>query len=102
MPDILSLNVPTIRDGNINTDMYFDKVGNPVALSKGQYGIKYSGKIMLLLNKKGHAMLCVDNILNGFPFYGGGIRMCALLCNIDGAERMERSFDRCLCSVYSL
>lgn len=26
------------RDGNINTDMYFDKVGNPVALSKGQYG----------------------------------------------------------------
>ena len=56
------------RDGNIDTDMYFDKAGNPVTLSKGQYGIKYSGKIMLLLNKNGHAMLCVDNILNGFPF----------------------------------
>ena len=56
------------RDGNINTDMYFDKVGNPVALSKGQYGIKYSGKTTLLMDKNGNVMLCVDNILNGFPF----------------------------------
>ena len=48
--------------------MYFDKAGNPVALSKWQYGIKNSGKITLLLNKNGNAMLCVDNILNGFPF----------------------------------
>lgn len=56
------------RDGTWNTDMYFDKDGNPVALSKWQYGIKYSGKITLLLNKNGHVMLCVDNILNGFPF----------------------------------
>lgn len=56
------------RDGNICTDMYFDKVGNPVALSKWQYGIKNSGKTTLLVDKNGHAMLCVDNILNGFPF----------------------------------
>lgn len=56
------------RDGTWNTDMYFDKDGNPVALSKWQYGIKSSGKITLLLNKNGHVMLCVDNILNGFPF----------------------------------
>lgn len=56
------------RDGTWNTDMYFDKAGNPVALSKWQYGIKNSGKITLLLNKNGHVMLCVDNILNGFPF----------------------------------
>ena len=56
------------RDGTWNTDMYFDKAGNPVALSKWQYGIKNSGKIILLLNKNGHVMLCVDNILNGFPF----------------------------------
>lgn len=56
------------RDGTWNTDMYFDKVGNPVALSKWQYGIKNSGKIILLLDKNGHVMLCVDNILNGFPF----------------------------------
>ena len=56
------------RDGTWNTDMYFNKAGNPVALSKWQYGIKYSGKIMLLMDKKGHVMLCVDNILNGFPF----------------------------------
>lgn len=56
------------RDGTWNMDMYFDKAGNPVALSKWQYGIKYSGKITLLLDKNGHVMLCVDNILNGFPF----------------------------------
>ena len=56
------------RDGTWNTDMYFDKDGNPVALSKWQYGIKNSGKIILLLDKNGHVMLCVDNILNGFPF----------------------------------
>ena len=56
------------RDGTWNTDMYFNKAGNPVALSKWQYGIKYSGKITLLLDKNGHVMLCVDNILNGFPF----------------------------------
>lgn len=56
------------RDGTWNTDMYFDKAGNPVALSKWQYGIKNSGKIILLLDKNGHVMLCVDNILNGFPF----------------------------------
>lgn len=56
------------RDGTWNTDMYFDKAENSVALSKWQYGIKYSGKITLLLDKNGHVMLCVDNILNGFPF----------------------------------
>ena len=39
-----------------------------MALSKGQYGIKRSGKVNLLLDKNGHVMLCVDNILNGFPF----------------------------------
>ena len=39
-----------------------------MVLSKGQYGIKRSGKVNLLLDKKGHVMLCVDNILNGFPF----------------------------------
>ena len=56
------------RDGTADTDMYFDADGNPMALSKGQYGIKRSGKVNLLLDKNGHVMLCVDNILNGFPF----------------------------------
>lgn len=56
------------RDSTANTDMYFDADGNPVALSKGQYGIKRSGKVNLLLDKNGRVMLCVDNILNGFPF----------------------------------
>ena len=55
-------------DGTADTDMYFDAEGNPVALSKGQYGIKRSGKVNLLLDRNGNIMLCVDNILNGFPF----------------------------------
>ena len=55
------------RDGTADTDMYFDADGNPKALSKGQYGIKRSGKVNLLLDRNGNAMLCVDNLLNGFP-----------------------------------
>ena len=47
--------------------MYFDANGNPKALSKGQYGIKHSGKANLLLDRNGNVMLCVDNLLNGFP-----------------------------------
>lgn len=47
--------------------MYFDAEGNSIALSKGQYGIKRSGKVNLLLDKNGSVMLCVDNMLNGFP-----------------------------------
>lgn len=56
------------RDGTVDTDMYFDADGNSLALTKGQYGIKHSGKVNLLLDINGHVMLCVDNILNGFPF----------------------------------
>ena len=55
------------RDGTADTDMYFDENGNPKALSKGQYGIKRSGKVNLLLERNGNVMLCVDNLLNGFP-----------------------------------
>ena len=55
------------RDGTADTDMYFDANGNPKALSKGQYGIKRSGKVNLLLDRNGDDMLCVDNLLNGFP-----------------------------------
>lgn len=56
------------RDGTADTDMYFDADDNPMVLSKGQHGIKRSGKVNLLLDKNGYVMLCVDNILNGFPF----------------------------------
>ena len=55
------------RDGTADTDMYFDANGNPKVLSKGQYGIKRSGKVNLLLDRNGNIMLCVDNLLNGFP-----------------------------------
>lgn len=56
------------RDGTADTDMYFDADGNPKALSKGQYGIKRSGKVNLLLDRNSNVMLCVDNLLNGFPY----------------------------------
>ena len=56
------------RDGTADTDMYFDADGNLKALSKGQYGIKRSGKANLLLDRNGNVMLCVDNLLNGFPY----------------------------------
>lgn len=55
------------RDGTADTDMYFDANGNPKALSKGQYGIKRSGKANILLDRNGNVMPCVDNLLNGFP-----------------------------------
>ena len=55
------------RDGTADMDMYFDANGNPKALSKGQYGIIRSGKVSLLLDRNGNVMLCVDNLLNGFP-----------------------------------
>jgi len=55
------------RNGTVDTDMYCDADGNPVALSKGQYGVKHSGKVNLLLDRNGNIMLCVDNLLNGFP-----------------------------------
>ena len=55
------------RDGTADTDMCFDANGNPKALSKGQYGIKRSGKVNLLLDRNGNIMLCVDNLLSGFP-----------------------------------
>lgn len=55
------------RDGTADTDMYFDANGSPKALSKGQYGIRRSGKVNLLLDRNGNVMPCVDNLLNGFP-----------------------------------
>lgn len=69
------------RDGTADTDMYFDADGNPMALSKGQYGIKHSEKVNLLLDKNGRVMLCVDNVLNGFPFMVviSGCLICLLM-----------------------
>lgn len=69
------------RDGTAETDKYFDADGNPMALAKGQYGIKRSGKVNLLLDKNGNIMLCVDNILNGFPatVVVSGVIICVLM-----------------------
>lgn len=55
------------RDGTAEADLYFDADGQPIALAKGQYGVRHNGNVNLLLDKNGHVMLCVDNLLNGFP-----------------------------------
>lgn len=54
-------------NGNVVGKQYFDTDGNPKALSKGQHGIKRSGKANILLDRNGNVMPCVDNLLNGFP-----------------------------------
>ena len=54
-------------NGTVVGKQYFDTDGNPKALSKGQYGIKRGGKVNLLLERNGNIMLCVNNLLNGFP-----------------------------------
>lgn len=77
------------RDGTLKTNMYFDESGNPVSLSKGQYGVKYVNGVTLYLNQYGRVKLCVDNLLNGYPFMVvvvGGI-LCVLLCLLP--ERMR-------------
>lgn len=56
------------RDGTEKSNMYFDASGTPTSLSKGQYGIKRNGNISLYLNQNGQIMLCIDNLLNSYPF----------------------------------
>ena len=77
------------RDGTLKTDMYFNELGKPVALSKGQYGVKYVDGVTLYLNRYGREKLCVDNLLNGYPFMVVvvGCVLCVLLCFLP--ERMR-------------
>lgn len=55
-------------NGGLYEEFYQDAAGNPVALSKGQYGRRYVNGIALQLNKHGHLMLSVDNLLDGYPY----------------------------------
>lgn len=89
------------RDGTAETDKYFDADGNPMALAKGQYGIRHSGKVNLLLDKNGNIMLCVDNILNGFSatVVVSGVIMCA---NAAFAKEGKHCLDSCVCGIHSL
>ena len=70
------------RDGTEETNMYFDSSARPMHLSKGQYGIKRVEDITLYLDRNGKVMLCIDNILNGYPFMVVivGILLCLILC----------------------
>lgn len=71
------------KNGTVDSEMYFDLEGNPVRLSKGQYGIKSVSGVRYLLNKDGKIMLSVDNVLNGFPYtvalIGAAISVAVLL-----------------------
>lgn len=86
------------RDGAEKTNMYFDASGNPLSLTKGQYGIKYVGNIVLYLNKNGQIKISVDNLLNGFPFMVVvvGILVCIVLC------LFPRSLEKAVLLVYMI
>lgn len=70
------------RDGTEKINMYFDSLGSPVSLTKGQYGVQYANNIVLYLNRNGKIKLCIDNLLNAYPFMVVvvGIILCILLC----------------------
>ena len=55
------------KDGTINTEMYYDATGKPIALKKGQYGIKNYNDCSLYLDKHGNIQISIDNMLNGYP-----------------------------------
>lgn len=70
------------RDGTENTTMYYNTDGKQISFSKHQYGIKHVGNTSLYLNKNGGIKICLDNILNGYPFMVViiGILLCMALC----------------------
>ena len=70
------------RDGTENTTMYYNTDGKQISFSKHQYGIKRVGNTSLYLNKNGGIKICLDNILNGYPFMVViiGILLCMALC----------------------
>lgn len=55
------------KDGTICTEMYYDANEKPVALKKGQYGIKTYNDCTLYLDKNGNIQYSIDNMLNGYP-----------------------------------
>lgn len=78
------------RDGYPFEDRYFDADGNPFPLSKGQYGIRRVGDVTLQLNRNGHVMLSVDNLLNGLPMMVllVGCLLCIALCSLPRKPRV--------------
>lgn len=78
------------RDGYPFEDRYFDADGNPFALSKGQYGIRRVRDVTLQLNRNGHVMLSIDNLLNGMPMMVVlvGCLLCVALCCLPRKPRV--------------
>ena len=67
MQAILSSNVPIIEMEQQIRICILMRMAIQWSCPKGQYGTKRSGKVNLLLDRNGNVMLCVDNLLNGFP-----------------------------------
>lgn len=71
-----------------------------MALSKWQYGIKNSGKIILLLNKNGHVMC--GQYTERISIYGCCIWMHDMSVYVSDAKEFVLPFDMLLYGVYSL
>lgn len=67
MQAIPSSNVPIIEMEQQTRICFLMRMAIQKHCLKGSTGIKRSGKVNLLLNRNGNIMLCVDNLLNGFP-----------------------------------
>lgn len=55
------------EDGTIKTVMYHDVAGNPVKLSDGQYGVRYSAKGDIYLNLDGSKQIRIIELISKRP-----------------------------------
>ena len=50
-------------DDSVRTEFYYDKNGNPICLSEGQYGVLYTGEKKVYLNAEGKEVFVLRNYL---------------------------------------
>ena len=50
-------------DDSVRTEFYYDKNGNPICLSEGQYGVLYTGEKKVYLNAEGKEVFNLKNYL---------------------------------------
>lgn len=61
--------VKYIYGNDIATELYFDQAGQPVHLSRGQYGTKKIGNQAIYLNEKGEEQFELGNYLRNHPWW---------------------------------
>lgn len=54
------------HDGTLKTIMYY-KYGKQKRLPAGQYGVRIDGQTTIMLNRKGHTLLTLNNLLTAWP-----------------------------------